>query len=30
MDFVPRMTTFEAPPMPADEALMFTPATFYR
>ena len=27
MDFVPRMKTFEAPPMPADEALMFTPAT---
>ena len=25
--FVPRMTTFEAPPTPDDEALMFTPAT---
>ena len=27
MDFIPRMMTFEAPPTPADEALMFTPAT---
>ena len=27
MDFGPRITTRVAPPMPADEALMLTPAT---
>ncbi len=27
MDLAPRMTTFEAPPTPDDEALMFRPAT---
>ena len=28
IDFSPRMTTFEAPPTPDDEALIVTPATF--
>ena len=28
IDFVPRITTFEAPPTPEEEALMVTPATF--
>ena len=27
MDFVPRITTFDTPPTPDEEALMFTPAT---
>ena len=27
IDFIPRMTTFEAPPTPDDEVLIITPAT---